>query len=466
MSTTPVKNELASVYESIQITLSKIQEDSAKRSSQEQELISSVGSAKCLAGIFSSHPPTNDEVVQALKSAGEEEQVEAECLQRYQRFVEAKRHCFTSVEGDLRTVCKVLSGIFAANENAEESTSGDYCPEVQENQCDAELLHLFRLWHTVVCLHNLVLGSLIKRGFDSPPCELQRVSADEERSYARESALRNTVADTEKMLLAIRRRRRDLTAETEAVRATAESMTPLGFSDEATVLLADEKDEPLVKSLSQGLHELQQSSDRLRKKKAAVDESASSLIEKVERLSSQTAACHCSMEGFSQRSREAADDANSLMNAKVKALQELYRKAQECASEEGLLDRDVGNYKQLCALLVEWAEKEDSEAERIVAAEQAYHSLLSQERKQQEKLTSLRLSIKNLESAVRDASAEKQRILGEVQYLSKLISNPTVVKQVLATVTEEYHPEREVTAAHNYLRFVQKARLERHTSHE
>ncbi|AYU79021.1 hypothetical protein LdCL_230020900 [Leishmania donovani] len=460
------KNELASVYESIRITLSKIQEDSAKRSSQEQQLISSVASAKCLAGIFSAHPPTNNEVVRALKSAGEEEQVEAECLQRYRRFVEAKKRCFTSVEADLRSVSKVLSGVLAANEKVEEPTSGDYRPEVQENQCDAELLHLFRLWRTVVCLHDLVLGSLIKRGFDDPPCELQLFSADEERSYARESALRNTVADTEKMLLAIRKRWRALTAEAEAVRATAESMTPLLFSDEATALIANEKDEPLVASISQGLHELQQSSDRLRKKKVAVDEGAAALIEKVRSLSSQTAACRCSVEAFSQRSREAADDANSLMSAKARALQELHRKAQECASEQGLLDRDVGSYKQLCALLVEWAEKENSDAERIVAAEKAYHSLLSKERTQQEKLTCLRLAIKNLESQVRDASTEKQRIVGEVQYLSKLVSNPTVVKQVLARATEEFHPEREVTAVHNYLRFVQKARLKRHTSHE
>ncbi|GET88782.1 hypothetical protein, unknown function [Leishmania tarentolae] len=465
MTTSLPKNELAFIYESIQSTLSKIQEASLKRCSQEHQLISSVTSAKCLAGIFSVHPPSKDEVVRALKSAGEEEQVEVECLQRYLRFLETRRQCFTSVETDMRAVYKELFSVFEANEKVEEFTSSDFRAEIEENECDAELLHLLRLWRTVVCLHRLVLGSLIKRDFGDPACDLQRATANEERCNARESALRNSVADTEKLLLAIRKRWKDLITESEAVRATAESTKHFLLPDKATEMVTDEKEEPLVASISQGLHELHQSSERLRKKKVAFDERAATLMEKAKSLSSQTAVCNCSTEEFLQRSREASDDANSLMIAKTELLQELHQKEQECASEKGLLDRDLCSYEKLCGLLVEWSEKENLEAERIVAAEQAYHSLLSKERALQEKRTFLQLSIKNLESEVHGTSIERQRILDEVQYLTKLVANPTVVKQVLSRSTEVCHPEREVTAVHDYLRFVQKARLERHTSH-
>ncbi|CAM36631.1 hypothetical protein, unknown function [Leishmania braziliensis MHOM/BR/75/M2904] len=466
MSTTTAQTELASVCKNIQSALSKIQETSAKRHDQEQRLISSVASAKCLAGIFSVYPPTNDEVVQVLKSSGEEEQVEVECLQRYRQFVEAKRDCFTAVEADMCTVSKEITNIFGANEKTEVPTNGDYRLGVEENQCEAELLHLFRLWRTVVCLHDLVLAPLLKRGLDVPRYELQCTNADEERSYARELALRNAVADTQAMLFEVQKRLRDLTMEAEALRITAESTTLLRFQDSATVLISDERDEALAASIRQGLHELQQSSERLRRKKVAVDEDAASLMEKVRNLNSQIAICNCSIEAFSQNSREAADDANGLVRAKTDALRTLHRKAQEYAAEQELLERDIGNYEQLCSLLMERAANDDSKVKLTVAAEQAYHSLLSEEKIQQEKLTRVQLSIESLESEVRDASTERQRILGEVQYLSKLVSNATVVKRVLARAGEECDPVRKVTVIDDYLRFVQKARLERHGFYE
>ncbi|KAG5478945.1 hypothetical protein CUR178_05526 [Leishmania enriettii] len=463
MSATTLQSELASVCKSIQSALSSIQGNSAKRSSQEQQLISSVAAAKCLTGIFSVHPPSSDEVVRVLKSAGEEEQVEAECLRRYRGFLEAREKCFAALEADMRTVLKEVSSTFGTDDKVEEPTSGGFHGEMHESQMDSEFVHLLRLWRTVVYLHNLLLGPLIKRSVTSPQYELHSTSAEEEGSYARESVLRNTVADTRKLLSAIRKRSKDLAAEAEALQTTAESTTSVLFRDKGTALMAG-RDETVTARMSRGLQDLQRSRERLRRKTIAADEGAATLMEKVAKLRSQAAACKWSTEALLQSTSEAEDEANNLMSAKTNVLEELHRKAQECASEQELLENEVKNYRHLCGLLEELAANENLQAERIIATEQSYHSLLTKEKVRQEKLASLRLSIESLGCDVCDASAERERVQGEVQYLLKLVSNPTVAKRVLASATEECDSERNVISMDHFLKFVQKARLERHAS--
>ncbi|KAG5478723.1 hypothetical protein LSCM1_06127 [Leishmania martiniquensis] len=463
MSTITAQEELASVRKSIQDALSSIHGNSARRSAKEQQLFSSVANSKCLKGIFSVHPPSNDEVVRALKSAGEEEQVEVECLRRYRGFLEARRKRFVALEAILGTILKEASITFATVDKVETLRG---CPrtEVHEDEIDTELLHLFRLWRTVVSLQDLLLRPLIKGSVDGPQCELQNTSAEEESSYARDSALRATIADTQRMLFATRKRRVHLAAEAEALRTRAESTTHLLFRDEGTALIAGEKGEHVTLGASQGLQDIQRSTERLRRQKATVDEDAAALMERMANLRSQTAACKTSMELFSQSTRDVADETSNLISAKTNALMELHRKAQECASEQELLERNIGNYKQLCGLLEQLAANEKAKRDGITAATQAYHSLLAKEKAQEEKLISLRMSIKNLESDACDALREKQRAQGEVQYLLRLASDPTVAKRVLAGATEECTSERNVTSMGNYLRFVQKARLARHAS--
>ncbi|KAG5504441.1 hypothetical protein JKF63_04893 [Porcisia hertigi] len=465
MFASTIPGELASIQRSIQSALSKIEKNSAKRGSQEQNLISTVAGAKSLNRFFSAHPTTNDEVVRALRSAGEEEQVEIECIQRYQRFVEARSTCFTFLEVKMSTLLKEVSRALVTSGKMEEFTSDDLLPEVEENQSDSEAQRLLRLWRTVLHIHDLVLGPLIRGHLGGPRNELQCIRAEEERYFARESVLRNTITDVQKMVAAIQKRLGDLNTEAEAVHTIAECTASMRFQDKATRPIVAEKDEHFGSHMRKALYDLQRSTERLRKERVAVDLRTATLAEKSRNLRLQTVACKLSTEAILQTTGEVTDGVNSLTNAQANALRELNQKTQECTSKQGRLENALEKHERLSALLMEQSENEKFKAERIVAAGQAYHFLMTKGGSQREKLTSLRRSIARIESEIRGALADRQRIVGEVQYLSRLFSNPSVAQRVLVQATERCNVEPKPIAVDNYIRFIQKARIERRTFH-
>lgn len=452
-----LSEEAAALQEKINVSIREAQQKALARRQEETLLLLTAAHEKCIRCKLVAEFSLTDDVAELLKTSGEEDLVEEDCVKRYTLFLEKKATNFCELAHQLKAVVDLLPGEKSGSKRgaAAENGIGGGCSPYKKPY-DGGLLELRHLWQLTELLDRRSAPAVVMSCIQELSDEDEQVYAEDRQLDFGEIRVREALAEQKKLLSDSKARVKAAEDMHAALKAECKS----ACESEIVVLKESSfsEDDVSINGAQCALDALQAATQGWIRQRKELENTRSVLQEKLSEVIRHTEACKQSRTSFLSNMKEMEQSTAQLKKTYAELSLQLKRRERQCLDQEQVLADREANYAALRNQVEHLTDLKGTGAAELNGAEYERRQLCTDVEELRGQVVSLQRNSDQTTMTLEAALVVEKRIQEEVQYLAGLIPDQRSVNVILTTAADESTRTEAPSSMYEYLHFFQKAR--------